>query len=471
MTHARQTLDSHPSERLGDLDPGQSQTASDLVKRVQQTAHDYDDAKVKNDSLILTLGRALVAFRAQFELSRGQTQANWEQTIRSEFGWSLNHWKQRKLLMEVAVVWSFHSDWFQGGISLRQFKSNKKQVVNEADKMFTAGRRRRHQRGNRKRQKQRVKCSQLLDALQRHHVPMTQSIYDEIQKYIVLNDDSDVGGSVAAPPRKQTKVHEQDQDQPQHDSSQQTNASVVDRVLQLVQPKLNALLRETLTQVLSHHPLLPPPPVPVDVSGVLHRDGYELHRHTFTIVDDWVNEAVQLSASDPKRIVLFNNTLDTNENDRKRIQLPLRRQHIPKLCQAVRGKLHRMFPNHRANDLVLLRSEPGCLAQIPHTDYASDDMPADNDFVPLAAVVALQDDTWFDVWPRSILGRPQPELCRVHQLTLNRGDMLVFRGDTIHCGSAFEKSNVRLHTYLDVAGGPQRQPDRTHLVDDTVYQR
>ena len=59
----------------------------------------------------------------------------------------------------------------------------------------------------------------------------------------------------------------------------------------------------------------------------------------------------------------------------------------------------------------------------------------------------------------------------VHQLTLNCGDMLVFRGDLVHAGAAFDQLNVRLHAYLDVMGGPQRQVDRTHLVDETVYVR
>jgi len=38
------------------------------------------------------------------------------------------------------------------------------------------------------------------------------------------------------------------------------------------------------------------------------------------------------------------------------------------------------------------------------------------------------------------------------RLTLNAGDMLIFRGDLVHGGAAFDKLNVRVHFYLDVPG-------------------
>jgi|LakMenEpi03Aug12_release.lakeMendotaPanAssembly.Ray.scaffolds.fasta_scaffold5816299_1 hypothetical protein len=32
---------------------------------------------------------------------------------------------------------------------------------------------------------------------------------------------------------------------------------------------------------------------------------------------------------------------------------------------------------------------------------------------------------------------------------LNKGDIFIFRGDLVHAGSSYKKSNIRLHCFLD----------------------
>ena len=54
-------------------------------------------------------------------------------------------------------------------------------------------------------------------------------------------------------------------------------------------------------------------------------------------------------------------------------------------------------------------------------------------------------------------------LYRTTTVPLDRGDVLVFRGDTVHAGAASDEGhNGRLHVYLD---NPhvQRQHNRTHV--------
>jgi len=74
------------------------------------------------------------------------------------------------------------------------------------------------------------------------------------------------------------------------------------------------------------------------------------------------------------------------------------------------------------------------------------------------------DNTPLDVWPGSIGGGGAEKGLFAHsQIRLNRGDALVFRGDLVHGGAAFDTFNARLHVYLDNNKG-QREPNRTHLV-------
>ena len=72
------------------------------------------------------------------------------------------------------------------------------------------------------------------------------------------------------------------------------------------------------------------------------------------------------------------------------------------------------------------------------------------------------DNTPFDVWPGSI--RFNHECPYAHsQLLLNKGDAIVFRGDLVHAGAAFDRFNARVHVYLDHSS-VARNPNETFLV-------
>jgi hypothetical protein len=154
---------------------------------------------------------------------------------------------------------------------------------------------------------------------------------------------------------------------------------------------------------------------------------------------------------------IFNDNPAAHRNDSRRRQMTLR-------CVApLRRRLEAMFPQHTARDWVLLESLPGCRQQAAHTDYVptAELRTASDSEMPLLFMLAIEDDTYLDVWPRTHRPRRHP----VSQTTvrLNAGDAVLFRGDLVHAGSAYEKHNLRIHAYLDHPAVP-RDPNRTWII-------
>jgi hypothetical protein len=77
----------------------------------------------------------------------------------------------------------------------------------------------------------------------------------------------------------------------------------------------------------------------------------------------------------------------------------------------------------------------------------------------LAMIVALEDNTPLHIYPFDKGGVRET-------IILNAGDRVVFRGDLIHCGAAYDKRNVRIHCFLDSTAPTvvQRDPDDTFPV-------
>lgn len=108
----------------------------------------------------------------------------------------------------------------------------------------------------------------------------------------------------------------------------------------------------------------------------------------------------------------------------------------------------------------MLWSKEGCKRQLPHADYtysvlhnAAKDGMRDRE-LPLSAMLALEDCT-LDVWPGALnLRKKDPSKPGVEGMLvkLKKGQLLIFRGDLVHAGSAYASSNFRLHFYLDHPG-------------------
>ena len=92
----------------------------------------------------------------------------------------------------------------------------------------------------------------------------------------------------------------------------------------------------------------------------------------------------------------------------------------------------------------------------PHS-HAEDGAPWGD--AHLSMIVSLQDGTQLVVYPFDKEGKMVP-------LTLNAGDIVIFRGDLIHSGAAYDACNISLHLYIDSPRAPhQRDAKATYAVD------
>lgn len=163
-------------------------------------------------------------------------------------------------------------------------------------------------------------------------------------------------------------------------------------------------------------------------------------------------------------------------SDAKRWQVHLNPANHPLVAHAIET-LHRdaLPPNQRITDGVLLVSLPGCKRQRRHCDYLPTTFKRDDKRFPCGAVFASESRTRLRVWPgthdhiRHSL--PPPSLrFSSFDLLLEKGDVLLFRGDLVHAGSAypakqFAHGHARVHLYVDVVGG-ERERNTTFFPDD-----
>jgi hypothetical protein len=106
-----------------------------------------------------------------------------------------------------------------------------------------------------------------------------------------------------------------------------------------------------------------------------------------------------------------------------------------------------------------------CKEQRPHCDYrySNDIVSASNENTPLAALTSLTDNSKLLVWKKALRYK-LPIESKPTVLKYNRNDLVIFRGDLVHAGSAYEKDNIRLHVYLD-SGFVPREAGKTFKVD------
>ena len=103
--------------------------------------------------------------------------------------------------------------------------------------------------------------------------------------------------------------------------------------------------------------------------------------------------------------------------------------------------------------LVALKTEEDAKKQFCHTDYNPEmifDLP--DHHMPLLLMIPLEDNTTLHIWnpSRAILaGTYRFTKVKSSVLTINKGDLVVFRGDLIHAGSEWNGSaKYRLHCYF-----------------------
>lgn len=198
----------------------------------------------------------------------------------------------------------------------------------------------------------------------------------------------------------------------------------------------------------------------------LHTQGYTVLRR---LLDRRTAAAAKATAERLRMEPIFNYNSTTSHNDGRRRQADFPgSDHLAALLNL---NCNLLSTGRHATDFVALESLPGCQIQAAHTDYIPDAALLDttDDTVPLLAVIALQPATTLDVWPgshrlvrRLRLTRHTPKVTR-RTVRLNIGDVIVFRGDLIHAGSAYASRNLRLHAYIDHLLVP-RPPNRTWTI-------
>ncbi len=219
-----------------------------------------------------------------------------------------------------------------------------------------------------------------------------------------------------------------------------------------------------------------PPPSAVKrkkKSDSLHSVGYRVFKSAVEI-EKPILDKVQSSCK--KRIrCIFNHNETNARNDHKRRQrsLPLRTKYMRRFDEKVKDFVaQNVNTDLKPTNPVILHSRPGCQPQAAHCDYVPDEelRAVSDETMPLAMIVCLMPETRLKIWPHSarlatsepaLLTRVKPIPCQ--EVELDRGDILVFRGDFVHAGSGYKADNYRIHYYLD-SPDVSRANNRTWLI-------
>lgn len=104
----------------------------------------------------------------------------------------------------------------------------------------------------------------------------------------------------------------------------------------------------------------------------------------------------------------------------------------------------------------VLQSLPGCVEQRAHCDFNLKESPLET-IKSYLSLIALQDNTKFVIYTDQ--GR--------EEIILNKGDILIGRGDLIHAGGSFDEMNLRVHYYWDYPGNRREMTD-TYFFDPST---
>ena len=156
------------------------------------------------------------------------------------------------------------------------------------------------------------------------------------------------------------------------------------------------------------------------------------------------------------------NSLNPDEDDKKRKSGKLSKKQQVDIFEQLKALCVSILGNEITLEktLSVLRSDPGCNEQPPHTDYDEEMFEVDSEHIPCSAIVCIEENTRFVCWPGSHQWiRDRGAVLSVsafsserREIVLSKGDTVIFRGDLIHAGAAYAFSNTRIFTYIDVPG-------------------
>mgnify|MGYP000857978627 CR=1 FL=1 len=181
----------------------------------------------------------------------------------------------------------------------------------------------------------------------------------------------------------------------------------------------------------------------------LYLEGYQVFRGAVRPTKGLLERAGKAHS---RALPIFNDNADF-KTDLLRRQTPIELDVVRELPGFADLEARVLAPGPREwNALISL---PGCQRQAAHADYDNiGTVSATNPLVAHGCLVAIESGTRLDVWPGAhhFVHEPgTPVKYPISRLTLELdvGDVVVFRCDCIHAGSAYSKANVRLHCYCD----------------------
>jgi hypothetical protein len=125
----------------------------------------------------------------------------------------------------------------------------------------------------------------------------------------------------------------------------------------------------------------------------------------------------------------------------KRFMAKLTKRHETPLLNVLKS-FQIVFPHHVETKIKIIHSKQGDKAQLTHSDlphHLCSKKPKNLLNYHYSAIIALCDNT------KLLMGQERIEI------RIPKGDMIFFRGDTLHAGAAYEKCNYRyfLSTYSE----------------------
>lgn len=195
----------------------------------------------------------------------------------------------------------------------------------------------------------------------------------------------------------------------------------------------------------------------------ISKHGYHIYKNILEINDNII-PLLDKQINSKKGGPIFNGI----KNDKKRLQSNVYRSNntINNFLVNLENTIYSLLPQDSPlffSNWVILKSISGCSSQKPHTDYdpiSIEQISNDEKKCPLLVLVSLMPETYLDIW--DIDGNHQ-------KLTLDKGDILIFRADVVHAGSSYINDNIRIHSYLD-SPFVKRIPNRTWFVSESSIQ-
>lgn len=219
----------------------------------------------------------------------------------------------------------------------------------------------------------------------------------------------------------------------------------------------------------------------------LYNEGYQVLKKSVDIQPKIKDYLIKLADNNSSAIFNHNEMSKTNDRKRRQVNIRPKSKYMIKFMDGINTKLSSLFPHLEPNDWVIIQSKPNCKSQAAHVDYPPPQEKIDDQKqIPINVLVAIQDNTFLNIWPKSHQLICQEyinknKICNdddddenesimdtkeinMKKIRIDAGDILLFRGDVVHGGAEYKEANYRMHCFLDSG---YRKPNRTWLVHES----